>query len=326
MAISTMKQFNPEDFLILVVDDINQNLQVIGEILEKIGYDTTFATSGEQALERVQAAQPDLILLDLMMPGINGLEVCQQLKNNPKFEEVPIIFLTASNEKEHLLAAFDKGAVDYVTKPFNAPELLARVRTHLELKKTREELKAALYEQSRLIEKLEKLATTDPLTGIWNRRYLLSKAEYELDRAIRYQSPFSVLTIDLDKFKQINDLYGHALGDEVLIDVTKNILKLLRKVDCFGRMGGEEFAILLPETDILLAVNVAERIRQQIANLVFNTGDAVLQITACIGVSNYILGNKHETVDAILQRADKALYQAKKQGRDRVIAYESEPH
>ncbi len=321
-----MKQFNPEDFLILVVDDINQNLQVIGEILEKIGYDTTFATSGEQALERVQSAQPDLILLDLMMPGINGLEVCQQLKTNPKFEEVPIIFLTASNEKEHLLAAFDKGAVDYVTKPFNAPELLARVRTHLELKKTREELKAALYEQSRLIEKLEKLATTDPLTGIWNRRYLLSKAEYELDRAIRYQSPFSVLTIDLDKFKQINDLYGHALGDEVLIDVTKNILKLLRKVDCFGRMGGEEFAILLPETDILLAVNVAERIRQQIANLVFNTGDAVLQITSCIGVANYILGNKYETVDAILQRADKALYQAKKQGRDRVIAYESEPH
>lgn len=314
-----MKQFNPEDFLILVVDDISQNLQVIGEILEKIGYDTTFATSGEQAIERVQAAQPDLILLDLMMPGINGLEVCQQLKNNPIFQEVPIIFLTASNEKEHLLAAFDRGAVDYVTKPFNPPELLARVRTHLELKKTREELKTSLYEQSRLIDELEKLATTDPLTGIWNRRHLLSKAEQELERAIRYHSPFSVLTIDLDKFKQINDLYGHAVGDEVLIKVTQNILKLLRKIDCLGRMGGEEFAVILPETTTLLAVNVAERIRCQIANLVFNISEIKLQITACIGVAGYQSKNKHETVDAILLRADRALYQAKKQGRNQVI-------
>lgn len=318
-----MKQFNPEDFLILVVDDISQNLQVIGEILEKIGYDTTFATSGEQAIERVQSAQPDLILLDLMMPIMNGLEVCKKLKNNPKFEEIPIIFLTASNEKEHLLAAFDLGAVDYVTKPFNPPELLARVRTHLELKKTREELRISLYEQSRLIAELEKLATTDPLTGIWNRRYLLTKAEQELTRAIRYNSPFSVLTIDLDKFKQINDLYGHSVGDKVLIQVTENILSLLHKVDCLGRMGGEEFAILLPDNDTLLAVNVAERIRSKIANLVFNIGDISLQITACIGVASYQSENKYETVDAILQRADKALYQAKKQGRNQVIAYPS---
>ncbi len=126
-----MKQFNPQDFLILVVDDIIQNLQVIGEMLEKVGYDTTFATSGQQALERIPNAIPDLILLDLMMPGMSGLEVCQKLKANPHFREIPIVFLTASNEKEHLLQAFKEGASDYITKPFQPEEVLARIEVRL---------------------------------------------------------------------------------------------------------------------------------------------------------------------------------------------------
>ncbi|MBD2180932.1 response regulator [Planktothrix sp. FACHB-1355] len=152
-----MKPFNPEHFLILVVDDISQNLQVIGEMLEDLGYETTFATSGKQALERVQTAQPDLILLDLMMPGMNGLEVCSKLKANPALAELPIVFLTASNEEDHLLQAFDMGAVDYVTKPFKKPELLARVRTHLELKYLREQLKESLQERDLLAQELENL-------------------------------------------------------------------------------------------------------------------------------------------------------------------------
>jgi len=141
-----MEPFNPEEFLILVVDDVSKNLQVVGSMLDEVGYATTFATSGKQALERVQTAKPDLILLDLMMPEMDGLEVCAKLKANLEQREIPVIFLTASHEQDHLLQAFELGAVDYVTKPFNAPEMLARVKTHLELKRTRDELKRTLKE------------------------------------------------------------------------------------------------------------------------------------------------------------------------------------
>lgn len=139
-----MEPFNPEDFLILVVDDISQNLQVIGDLLDKAGYSTTFASNGKQAITRVKAANPDLIMLDLMMPEMNGLQVCKQLQADSKYCDIPIIFLTASHESEPVIEAFTLGAVDYVTKPFNAPELLARVKTHLTLKKTRDELKNTL--------------------------------------------------------------------------------------------------------------------------------------------------------------------------------------
>ncbi len=141
-----MTLFNPQEFLILIVDDVSKNLQVVGSILDDAGYSTTFAPSGRQALERVETASPDLILLDLMMPEMDGLQVCEHLKAEPKWQEIPVIFLTASHEKEHLLLAFDKGAVDYVTKPFNSAELLARVKTHLELKHTRDELKKTIIE------------------------------------------------------------------------------------------------------------------------------------------------------------------------------------
>jgi CheY-like chemotaxis protein len=141
-----MQPFNPAEFLILVVDDVSKNLQILGSILDEVGYSTTFAISGLQALERLETAKPDLILLDMMMPDMDGLEVCSILKSDPDTAEIPVIFLTASQETEHILQAFDKGAVDYLTKPFNTRELLARVRNHLELKHTRDQLKKALQE------------------------------------------------------------------------------------------------------------------------------------------------------------------------------------
>ena len=141
-----MELFNPEDFLILVVDDISHNLQVMGDLLDRVGYSTTFATSGKQAIERVKVANPDLILLDLMMPEMDGLQVCEQLQADLEFDDIPIIFLTASNDSEHLIRAFALGAVDYVTKPFNAPELFARIKTHLTLKHTRDELQKTLVD------------------------------------------------------------------------------------------------------------------------------------------------------------------------------------
>lgn len=313
-----MTLFKPEEFLILVVDDVNQNLQVVGEILEKVGYGTTFATSGMQAIERIKTANPDLILLDLMMPGINGLEVCEKIKSHSEFVNIPIIFLTASQDENHLLEAFEKGAVDYVTKPFKTPELLARVRTHLELKYTRDQFKKLLDEQAILTEELEKLATTDPLTGVWNRRHLFALAEREITRVHRYNRPLSLLIIDIDRFKVINDTYGHAGGDEVLAILAKTVLNCLRKSDLFGRFGGEEFVAFLPETTLQTAVAAAERIRENLANIVISVYEQQIRITVSIGVASY--QKEDLTIDALLQRADKALYQAKNQGRNQVVA------
>ncbi|MUH01409.1 diguanylate cyclase [Scytonema sp. UIC 10036] len=313
-----MTLFHPEDCLILVVDDVSKNLQVIVEILQTKDYEATVASSGQQALERVKAAKPDLILLDLMMPEMNGLEVCEKLKADPEFAEIPIIFLTASTEQEHILQAFEKGAVDYVTKPFHAPELLARVRTHLELKYAREQLKKLLHEQKEFIQELERLATIDPLTQVFNRRHLFALAEQELNRSQRYSSIFSVLILDIDHFKQINDIYGHAVGDRVLTSMAQTVLNCLRTVDFFGRFGGEEFVAFLPERDIDVAITVAERIRENLEKTAILVQEQQIFITVSIGVASYNLAD--ETVDVIIQRADKALYHAKNQGRNRVVA------
>lgn len=299
-----MAVFHPEDSLILIVDDVKENLEVIATTLEPVGYKTVFASDGFQALEVVQIAKPDLILLDLMMPQMSGFSVCEELKADPELAEIPIIFITASHEPNNLLEAFAKGAVDYITKPFYPRELLARVRTHLELKFSREQLK--------------KLASTDPLTGVWNRRYLFTLAQQEFHRTQRYHRPFTVLMIDIDYFKKINDTYGHALGDEVLTVMSQTILNCLRKVDFFGRFGGEEFMAFLPETDTDVAVMTAERIRETLEKLIISTQNYLVSITVSIGVASYKLGD--ETVDVIIQRADKALYQAKNQGRNRVVS------
>jgi len=307
-----VKYLNPKNFLILVVDDVTSNLKVIGSILDRVGYCTTFATNGNQALERMQKSQPDLILLDVMMPEMNGMELCQKLKANPDYREIPIIFVTAKTDQESIIEAFEKGAVDYITKPFNAAELQARVKIHLELKHTRDELRKTMV-------KLEKLAITDPLTEVFNRRYLFHLAEQEFNRVSRYGSPLSALMIDADHFKQINDKYGHAVGDETLKAIAQTTQSLLRKVDFFGRIGGEEFLAFLPETNIERATLVANRICSSISNFTLKIQQNQIQITVSIGIATY--EPRDRKVDDILKRADDALYEAKHRGRNQVVAY-----
>ena len=308
------KSFQPENFLILVVDDIPQNLKVVGNMLDAVGYSTTFATGGQQALDRASKAIPDLILLDLMMPEIDGLEVCRRLKDNPALQHIPIIFLTASQEQDHLVQAFQLGAVDYITKPFRKLELLARVKTHLDLKYTTDQLKLALAE-------LDRLAHVDPLTGTLNRRSLFTAVEQEFNRAMRYESMFALLMLDVDHFKQINDRYGHAVGDRALVALTNVINSALRKVDVLGRYGGEEFVIMLPQTDIQQALAVAHRIRLLVeamqlpldAPLGLSSSEG-LRFTVSIGVAAYQANDT--LVDKIFDRADQALYCAKDLGRN----------
>lgn len=308
-----MTNFNPTDFLVLVVDDAATNLQVVGEMLDLAGYGTTYATSGEQALQRLTTLTPDLILLDLMMPDLSGIEVCEKLQAQPQWQDIPVIFLTASNQKTHLIDAFAKGAVDYVTKPFEPVELLARVKVHLELKHTRDTLLKTL-------EQLHQLATTDALTGVANRRLLFDLGHKMLGAAQRHNQPLSLLMIDIDHFKQINDTYGHPVGDQVLQKLVEALQKILRQEDVLGRLGGEEFTAILPLTDLNSAHAVAERCRQQVAALDLQPSPAQpssIQVTVSIGVAARC--PQDTMIDSLISRADHALYEAKHQGRNQVV-------
>jgi len=311
-----MNAFHPEQFLILVVDDIYKNLQLMIAILEKEGYKTTFARNGQQAIERVISSRPHLILLDLMMPGMGGLDICAKIKKNPDTAHIPIVFLTASDNKDHLLQAFAQGAVDYIMmKPCHPPEILARVKTHLTLQQMQRELRDAYDE-------MKKLATQDPLTGVANRRVILEWVEEEFLRSQRYQTVFSVLMVDIDYFKRINDNYGHDAGDEVLRSITATTQLCVRKVDRLGRMGGEEFLLLLPETNLERAEVIANRIRETIETIAVPFGVENLQVTLSIGCTAYLPTD--QSTQAIIDRADRALFHAKGDGRNRVNVLEND--
>ncbi|MDJ0844245.1 diguanylate cyclase [Crocosphaera sp.] len=360
--------FNPEEFLILVVDDIRKNLQLLIEILDTSGYGTTFALSGKQALERIEVTEPDLILLDLMMPEMNGLEVCKRLKENPKTEQIPIIFLTAATETHYLVKAFKFGAVDYVTKPFRTPELLARVKIHLDLKKTKDKLEKAYQEMKRTKDELEtayqemkRLAATDELTGIRNRRSIFELGKEEFERGQRYYKEkdkytFSVLMIDIDKFKTINDSYGHDVGDEAIKMMVRITLNCIRKVDYLGRLetekealkkkeelkrlgstieeeipteeghlgrlGGEEFVVILPHTNLKGAKIVAQRVCEAMTQESLQVEDETVTITVSVGVATY--DPKDKKIDDVLKRADTALFAAKANGRNRVAVMDNQ--
>ena len=256
--------FQPENYYILVVDDISTNLKLLRLILEPIGYSLAFAKGGYQAIEKVKASKPDLILLDLMMPEINGLEVCKQLKSDPEYANIPIIFITASNEQEHIVKAFELGAVDYINKPFKRAELFARIRNHLLLKHTIDKLKSTQIELKNALAEVQKIANTDPLTKALSRRRLFNLGYQEFNRVSIYGKALSILLMDLDNFKKINDNYGHQAGDQALCRVVKSIKNTIRNVDFLGRYGGEEFMAILPETNGKKALILAEEIRKTI--------------------------------------------------------------
>lgn len=307
--------FQPENYYILVVDDISTNLKLLRLILEPIGYSLAFAKGGYQAIEKVKASKPDLILLDLMMPEINGLEVCKQLKSDPEYANIPIIFITASNEQEHIVKAFELGAVDYINKPFKRAELFARIRNHLLLKHTIDKLKSTQIELKNALAEVQKIANTDPLTKALSRRRLFNLGYQEFNRVSIYGKALSILLMDLDNFKKINDNYGHQAGDKALCRVVKSIKNTIRNVDFLGRYGGEEFMAILPETNGKKALILAEEIRKMVSSNIIKTEKGSILLTISIGVSTY--SAKDQSLDDIISRADKAVYQAKQQGRNK---------
>jgi len=288
--------------LVLIVEDSSVNGRLCESLLNKNGYDTAVCSDGESAIEFINTNSPDLILLDIVMPGIDGFEFCRVMKNSHKIKHTPVIFLSSMNDEKSIIKGFESGAVDFITKPFRHQELIARTRTHVELKRAKE--------------KLIRMAITDELTGLVNRRYFMGRLLHEYERTKRYESIFTVLMIDLDYFKSINDTYGHHAGDIVLRTVSDSMRLNLRLSDIIGRIGGEEFAVILPETEINAAIMIGERLIKGVESLDINHKDCKIKITISIGASPST--KEDMSGDDVLQRSDAALYRAKESGRNRI--------
>jgi len=300
------------DVVILLVDDVPQNIQILGEILKNEGYSFAIAMNGKETFHLLEKKLPDLILLDVMLPDTDGFKICGKLKENKITAEIPVIFLTAKTETEDKVKGLELGAVDYITKPFEAVEVIARVRTHVQLKKSKDLIRQYYEELEKEKKLLEKMAITDDLTQIFNRGHILSRLNDEIKRSERHHGNLSVVMIDIDRFKLINDIYGHQTGDKVLKQIADTLKKSLRETDMLGRYGGEEFLAVLPETDLNNAFYAAERMRKKICELQWKEAD--LHVTISCGIAEFKIKEKDFE---LLRRADNLLYKAKAEGRDK---------
>jgi two-component system cell cycle response regulator len=308
---------------ILVVDDHEDNIEVLRVRLESWGYRVASADNGHDALAYVEKTPPDLILLDVMMPEIDGIEVARRIKGNKALPFIPIIMQTALDSTESKVEGLEAGADDYITKPIDFPELKARLRSMLRIKRLQEALEEREKELLEVNERLRYMSQTDGLTGLDNRRHLNERIEEMFQQAERLNEPFSLVMCDLDKFKSVNDTYGHQAGDEVLKQLARILKEEAREIDRVGRYGGEEFMLLLRGTVLDAAVTFAERVRKRIEGHTFTFDGGTLTRTASFGVS----GLPHPKInqsDALVRTADDALYVAKETGRNRVIRFDGD--
>lgn len=288
---------------VLVVDDQVTNIQLLNHILQPI-VDVSMARDGLQALALCGQVRPDLILLDIMMPGIDGIEVCKRLKADPATRDIPVIFVTGRDSGEDEAEGLDAGAVDFITKPFRAPAVVARVRNHLLLK-----AQADLLRQ---------MAFIDGLTGAFNRRRFDEALEVEWRRARRSGEPLALVMIDVDHFKLYNDAYGHQAGDDCLRQIAMAMRGCLRRPgDLLARYGGEEFVCLLPATDIEGARRVADALGDAVEALDLKAAATASheRVTISRGIAATLV-NADDGSTTLKQAADSALYRAKHQGRN----------
>jgi two-component system cell cycle response regulator len=308
---------------ILIVDDHEDNIELLRARLEARGYRIDTAMDGEQALARVAERTPDLILLDVMMPRLDGFEVVRRLKADRTLPFIPIILQTALDSTEHKVEGLDAGADDYITKPINFAELEARVKSMLRIKGLQDALEERERELSEVNSRLLKMAQTDSLTELDNRRYLEQRLDEMFEHSRRLKEPVAVVLCDLDRFKSVNDTYGHQVGDVVLKELARILKREAREIDRVGRYGGEEFMLLLPGTVLDAAVTFAERVRKAVEAHTFSFDGGTLQRTMSCGVAAW----PHPRIadcDALVKAADDALYVAKETGRNRVIRFDSQ--
>lgn len=319
---------------ILVIDDDRLDLDLAETGLVNYGYHVIRATTGSDGLRLAFERPPDLILMDMALADIHGPEACRRLRDDPRTVDVPVIFLTAPDDVGNVVQGLEAGGDGYITKPFNSRELVARAKSALRLKALNDTLKA-------LNRELAEKAITDGATGLLNKAHMDARGAEELARARRYDVPLSLLMLDIDHFKKVNDTYGHPQGDVVLRELAKVLRLSTRAVDIVGRYGGEEFLIILPQTDAAGARTLANRLRLAVENHRFTVatqgepeGQSPLALTVSIG--GYTLGGgKQATTQTapttppaqlhtwadLVKAADDALYEAKRSGRNKAVTH-----
>jgi diguanylate cyclase (GGDEF)-like protein len=303
------------DRKILLVEDDRLQALTIKEYLEKAGYEVVWAENGLSAIKSAASRPFDLVVLDLVLPDLDGNEVCRWLKNTKQTQDIPIIILSAKGETKEKVSGLEAGADDYLPKPYDPSELKARIYACLRTKALQDQLREKNRRLEEVLLQMETLAMTDQLTGLFNRRYFSSVIEKEFSRTMRYNHPSSCLMIDIDHFKRINDEYGHHAGDQVLKEVSRAMIMCLREADTVARWGGEEFVILLPDTARENALRVASRILTAVSTCKFSSHPA--RITVSIGLAS-IPAPTIDTPDKFIAAADRSLYEAKTKGRNRI--------
>jgi two-component system cell cycle response regulator len=298
------KDKNP--LTVLVIEDHPDQRDLLAIVLQREGYRVVTAANGVEALEKLSQEPVQIALSDIMMPKMDGFELISKIRNDPALKNTYLILITARIQEGDRVRGLDLGADDYITKPFSFSELLARVRVGS---------RVVQYQQH-----LQYQTQVDSLTGLYNRRGFETKIDEEFERAKRYQNPLSLLILDIDDFKKINDTYGHHGGDTALVKISETLRENTRQSDFQSRYGGEEFVLILPETDQGSALQVAGKIQEQLRSCTFGTPNRPFALTVSIGVSS--TSNKlYADWREMLNDADQALYVAKKSGKNRVEVF-----
>jgi len=311
---------------VLVVEDSRTQAAWLAEVLSRERYEVEVAADGREAIRRIRAEPPDLVLLDMILPDMDGLEVLRIAKARSDERFIPTILLSVKGDLDSRVAGLRNGADDFLAKPFADAEILARAAAMLRIKSLQDQLRGAKSE-------LQELSITDGLTGLYNRRHFEERLREEFGRCQRYSDPVSLLMLDLDHFKDVNDRYGHPFGDRVLRETAELLESSVREPDICARYGGEEFAIILPKTHLQGALTVAERVfkavRQKTHSLDGVGGGPhrppVVRITASAGLAFYP-SKEVTTPESLVKLADEALYCAKREGRDTICLYQAQSY
>ncbi len=306
-------------FRILVVDDDRDSVDLLTQWLTMGGYEVTSAVDGQEALRRVQSDRPDLVLLDILIPPPDGMQVMRAIKRDRVLSTIPVVVMTVKRDVKSKVECLKNGADDFIVKPFHFDELDAVVRSSLKKRYLYTSLERANRQLRDANERLLKLTVTDERTNLLNDRYLKRRLGEEFKRAQRYGMPLSVAMLDLDHFKQVNDKYGHDCGDLVLREFGNLLTASARTTDIVGRFGGEEFLMVLPNTDGIRAAIVAERVRKAAEEHIYKYKESLVRITVSAGVASVPANAQVHDEHELLKASDQALYRAKQASRNRVI-------